>query len=257
MKHTRLFKFSATAKTADGQKVQVLELDTKAAGAHIPEWATHVRQHYCLDGDIETLRKGTGKSRADFLKELIIPSTPNIVAAEFAEILVADYIQYCLGCDVPRVRYFFKINRNVAVNGVDIVAFRNSPKEAVLDQLISCEVKAALVGANNATLQNAINDAGGKDPLRLPETLNAFKQRLLKTGDAAGATQVERYQNKADRPYVHITSATAVHSESTWNPVIVSAANCSGFPDSRFELLAIKGVDMMVLANKLYQAACA
>lgn len=257
MKHTKLFKVSGTAKTADGTKVQILEFDSKAADAHIAEWAAHVRNHYCVEGEIEVLRQGTGKSRANFLKELIIPSTPTIVAAEFAEILVADYIQFCLGCDVPRVRYFFKINRNVAVNGVDVVAFKKSAKEPLLDQLISCEVKAALVGANNATLQNAINDAGGKDPLRLPETLNAFKQRLIKNGDMARAAQVERYQDRVDRPYVHVSSATAVHSESTWDPVIISGANCSAFPEALFDLLAIKGIDMMALANKLYQAACA
>lgn len=76
-------------------------------------------------------------------------------------------------------------------------------------------------------------------------------------GDGVGAAEVERYQNKTDRPYIHITSATAVHSSSTWAPVIIASASCSGYPDSRFQLLAIKGVDMMGLARKLYEAACA
>lgn len=152
MKHSTLFNVAGTAKTSDGQKVEILEFDTKAAEAHIPAWAAHVRRHYCPDGDIEVLRKGTGKSRAEFLKELVLPSAANIVSGEFSEILVADYIQYCLGYNVPRVRYLFGINRNVAVNGVDIVGFKKSPKDAALDQLISCEVKAALVAANNATL---------------------------------------------------------------------------------------------------------
>ena len=258
LKHTEQFKTSAVARTVDGRKVRILDFDTNSAEAHIPEWAAHVRRHYCAEGDIDNLRRGTGKSRADFLRELVIPSAPNIIAAEFAEILVADYIQYRIGYDVPRIRYFFKSNRNVAVYGVDIVAFRKSRTNAAQDQLISCEVKAALVAANNDTLQNAINDAGGKDPLRLPETLNAFKHRFLKSGDAAGASQVERYQDKVGRPYEHITSAAAVHSEATWDRRIVSDARCSGFPDSRFELLlAIKGIDMMALAKKLYEAACA
>lgn len=257
MKHSTLFTFKKVLNTADGEPVAVFDFNAQNCSPMVPEWAVHLRAHYCLEAEIDNLRAGTGKTREEFLREMMFPSAPHVMSAEFAEILVADYIEFCMGYKVPRVRYLYKINPNLPVNGVDIVAFNKSMTDPKLDELMLCEVKAALVGVNLNTLQSAIDDAGGKDPLRMCDTLNAFKRRLQLAGNVAGAQEIERFQNRTERPYMYISAAAAVHSDATWDESIVSDALCNGFPNCKFRLLAIKGPDLMTLARDLYEAACA
>ena len=105
-----------------------------------------------------------------------------------------------------------------------------------------------------------MKDAGDKDtaadPMRLNDTLVATKARLRLLGDNAAVLRVERYQDKLQRPYVHIVAAAAVHCDTTYHADIVSAARCDEHA-TRFKLILIKGPAMMALARALYAAACA
>ena len=104
--------------TADGHEIEIWELRHTDDAAVLSECAKHFRQHYCDDEILDNLAKGTGKTRAQYLVELKFPDAkeppgPSIRAGDFAEIVVADYIEYKLGYWCPRqLRYDFKWNRN-------------------------------------------------------------------------------------------------------------------------------------------------
>lgn len=257
MKHKVLFKPTRQISTSDGNLVDVVEFDVANSEPLTPEWASHLREHYCLETELEGARSGTGKSRAEFIKEMILPTLPQVISSEFAEILVADFIEFLLGYQVPRVRYLLKMSPNALVQGVDIVCFKRNPNDSKLDELLTCEVKAALVASNPETLKNAISDAVNKDPFRVIDTMVALKRRYAIMGNIGGAQSVERFQNKTERPYVYVIAAAAVHSDATWDDTIASNLSCEILMQRRFKLLVIKGPDMMGLAYKLYEAACA
>jgi hypothetical protein len=260
MKHAKLFKSAGTAKTGDGRVVEILEFQCGAARALIPTWAAHLRSHYCSEEEVAKGIKGTGLSKKEFLKRHKIPSKGPVVSAEFAEILVADYIEFCLGYQVPRVRYLDKIRPDALVPGTDVVGFKRGERPP-LDELISCEIKSALVCKSDKTLHSAMKDAGAKDtgvdPLRMADTLVATKSRLSKLGLDEVAAQVERYQNKYERPYIHVVAAAAVHCDSTWHQDVLAKARYDGTPDVAFKLFLVKGPSLMALARDLYEAACA
>lgn len=99
---TRLKKFATPLATSDGRRIDVFELNIPSSAGYLSDWAASFRQHYCSDAEIDTLRKGTGLSRAEYLTQLVFPDErkapgPGIRAGDFAELLVADYVEYLLG----------------------------------------------------------------------------------------------------------------------------------------------------------------
>src|ERR1035441_8831654 len=56
-----------------GATCEVWELDVPSDSACLSEWAGRFRQTYCPDSDLDILREGTGKSRAEYLLELVFP----------------------------------------------------------------------------------------------------------------------------------------------------------------------------------------
>lgn len=151
------------------------------------------RQHYCDDELLDRLANGTGKTRAEYLVDLKFPDEkvapgPSIRVGDFAEIMVADYIEYKLGywCS-KHLRDDFKWNRNESTKGCDFIGFRFVKERDVSqnDELFVFESKAKLTG-NEAVnrLQDAVDDSA-KDRLREAMTLNALKQRYLERNDDA------------------------------------------------------------------------
>ena len=115
--------------TADGKTIEVWEFKHKNDEDILSAWATHFRNHYCLDSEIDSLRNGTGYSRAEYLKKIKFPDAttapgPSIRAGDFAEILVADYLRYILGYWVPRTRYVDKTIRNESTKGCDTIGLK-------------------------------------------------------------------------------------------------------------------------------------
>jgi hypothetical protein len=100
--------------TADGREIEIWELQHTDDAVVLSEWAMHFRQHYCDDELLDRLANGTGKTRAEYLVDLKFPDEkvapgPSIRVGDFAEIMVADYIEYKLGywCS-KHLRYDFK-----------------------------------------------------------------------------------------------------------------------------------------------------
>jgi hypothetical protein len=253
-----------TITTSDGAEVEVWELQAALDEETLAEWAHAFRQHYCADAELDQLCAGTGLSRKDYLRELVFPDSslapgPSIRAGDFAELLIADYVEHVLGYWVPRGKYASKAVRNESVKGVDIVGFKwvdpagTSPD----DLLLAFEVKAQLTDSKySGRLQVAIDDSA-KDMLRRAETLNAIKQRLLRSKDTADADRVQRFQNMADSPYQYRSGAAAVLSIQAFDAnTIASATTVATHPNrNTLQLLVVRGVYLMRLAHALYEAA--
>lgn len=250
--------------TGEGHEIEIWELQHTDDAAVLSEWAKHFRQHYCDDELLDTLRQGTGKSRAEYLVDLKFPDEknapgPSIRAGDFSEIIVADYIEYKLGFWCPRqLRYDFKWNRNESAKGCDVMGFRfvadGAPNPN--DELFVFESKAKFSGNEPVNrLQDAVDDSA-KDRLREAMTLNAFKQRYLERKEAEAAQKIERFQDEADRPFKRISGAAAVLSDHLFDENLIQTTTVAGhFNADNMKLVIVTGATLMGLVNALYGRA--
>lgn len=246
-----------------GEKCDVWELDVSENDACLGEWAKRFRQTYCLDSDLDILREGTGKSRAEFLIDLVFPDKsvapgPAVRAGDFAELLIADYVEFVLGYWVPRSKYAEKGSRDESVKGVDIVGFKCQGLDVpnANDEMLTFEVKAQLSGGKyTGRLQTAVNDSG-KDYLRAGETLAAMKRRMHVAGQREEMLVVQRFQNAVDRPYRLLSGAAAVLSDGAFDADALKSTSVADHNNAgRLKLIAVRGKDLMTLAHALYQRA--
>ncbi len=246
-----------------GEKCEVWELEVPKDDACLSEWASRFRQCYCPDSQLDLLREGTGKSRAEYLLELVFPDQtkapgPGVRSGDFAELLVADFVEFLLGYWVPRDKYAEKGSRNESVKGVDIVGFkwRHAEQPHPDDEMLTFEVKAQLRGGEyDKRLQAAVDDSA-KDYLRAGETLAAIKRRLLNMDDRNAAGVVQRFQNAVDRPYRLLSGAAAVLSDGAFDAAGLSATSVAKHNNAKsLRLAVVKGEGLMDLAHALYQRA--
>ncbi len=250
-------------KTVDGKTIEIWEFHHEEDDEILSAWAKHFRNHYCLDTEIDDLRKGYGYSRAEYLFKIKFPDEsqtpgPSIRSGDFSEVLVADYLQYILKFWVPRTRYCDKTIRNESIKGCDIIGFKiiYSEKDSPDDILAIYEAKAQFSGQTaKPRLQDAI-DNSIKDKIRKGESLNAIKQRLLYKGDHTDVKTVERFQNEEDKPYKEVSGAAALFSSSVYDKKIIKSSDTSKHPNSdNLKLIVIYGEDLMNLAHELYRRA--
>ncbi len=258
-----LKKYNKALATADGHQIDVWELRVSPTATNLSEWASNFRRHYCSDAEIDDLRKGTGLSRAEYLTQLVFPDMsiapgPGIRAGDFAELLIADYVEHRLGYWVPRGKYAEKSSRDESIKGVDILGFHlTSNTPAPLDTLLAFEVKSQLSGGNyKGRLQNAI-DASSKDYLRRAETLNATKRRLLQSGQLDKVLVVQRFQNLSDHPYSYHSGAAAVLSDTAYDETLLATSTkvMDHQNAGNLKLIVIRGNDLMKLVHLLYERA--
>lgn len=258
-----LKKTGKSLRSADGKNIDVWELSAPEADPCLSEWAATFRQHYCLDNEIDDLRDGTGLSRSEYLLQLVFPDKtkapgPGVRSGDFAELLVADYVEYKLGFWVPRGKYAEKAIRDESVKGVDILGFKvvEQGKESPADTLLAFEVKAQLGGGKyEDRLQKAVDDSS-KDYLRSAYTLNATKRRLLNAGLEKGALVVRRFQNMADRPYAFTSGAAAVLSDDSYDESAIQATKTAEHENAAsLELIVVRGSQLMALVHALYERA--
>lgn len=215
--------------TVDHHEVQVWELRHSDDPIVLSAWAKHFREHYCDDEMLKKLAKGTGMAHGEYLVNIKFPDAkkapgPSIRAGDFAEIVVADYIEYKLGYWCPRqLRYDSKAIRNESTKGCDVIGFRFVEDGTVNpnDELFVFEAKASLSGNRPINrLQDSVDDSL-KDRLREAMTLNALKQRYLERGESQSAQKVERFQNEADRPFRRISGAAAVITDPLFDASLI------------------------------------
>jgi hypothetical protein len=266
--HTAWLKLTKSKlTTADGIAVKVFELDIDHDDdPALTEWAKHFREHYCLDSQIDRLRRGTKKSRAEYLTELVFPDEsddfgPATRSGDFAEILIADLLESQFGFWTPRTRYDDKLVRNESPKGTDVLGFKfggtDPSKPSKKDTLISFESKAQLSGKKpKARLQDAVADST-KDVYRISESLNAMKRRLIARQDDEAADRVERFQDGMAVPYIRMSGAAAIFSSSVFDAAHISkTTDCSEHENvSNLMLVIIHSKTLMKFVHSFYERA--
>lgn len=258
-----LVKSQDSLTSVDGKIIEVYELCHTQDETILNRWADHFRNHYCLDEMIDALVEGTGKTKKEYLEEIVFPDErttpgPSVRSGDFGEILISDYLEFNLGYWVPRIRYDIKFNRNESTKGVDVLGFKivDSSGKNPEDSLFTFESKARLGSKpTGSVLQNAI-DHSGKDVLRRATSLNAVKRRKLHDGDTEAVKVIQRFQNPVDNPYQAIYGAAAIISKSYYDETSEQSADCSNHPENEsLKLVIIYGHDLMRLVHSLYRRA--
>lgn len=257
VKHTEWFNIDNInfLKSLTKEEVSIIDYEYLMDNQdYISDWAKHLRNHYCKDNEIDSLRKGTGLTRKEYLEQIKFPQKGHIISGDFSEILVADFLEHLKMYKIPRTRYLDKINKDTSPNGTDIIGFKVINGLAK-DELITCEVKARIASLNEDIVQEAITHAQ-KDNIRIAESLNAMKRSLLLAQDHENVKLVERFQNKVDRPYKKVTTAAIVHSNENWSSELVTTKALDSNGIENLDIIVIKGAKMMELARFLYGRAC-
>lgn len=271
--HTNWFmETGASLKTVDGKEIEVWEFRHQNEDEVLSQWAKHFRNHYCLDSQIDLLRGRL--SRSDYLRTIKFPSSdsnlgPGIRAGDFGEILVADYLEWLIGFWVPRVRWSSKVIRDESPKGSDIIGFRfeEDDKISKKDVMVIFESKTKFSASKINRLQDAVNGSA-KDQIRLDESLNYIKQKLLDSHEDQQAMKVERFQNPVDIQYQQIYGAVVVISDEFYKAEEMTSTDCRRTPDphrmnefikhpnrDKLHLVVIKGKSFMNLVNELYKRA--
>jgi len=256
---------SRRVRTKDGAEIAIWTLNHVPNAMILSAWAKHFRNHYCDDKQIDLLRKGTSHSRAEYLLQLKFPDAskspgPSIRSGDFAEVLIADYVEFLLGYWVPRTRYDDKTVRNESKKGSDVLGFRfqRADKWSPSDTLLIFESKAQLSGKKAGSIMQEAIDHSAKDELRKAESLNAVKQRLINRNETERVEWVERFQNQEDRPYKSLYGAAAIFTSEIFDEAVLKTSDASTHPHKpRLSLLVITGPKLMELVHQLYDlAAC-
>lgn len=259
-------------KTADGKEVEVWEFIHQDDEEILSAWAKHFRNHYCLDTDIDSM-KGR-KSRSVYLTEIKFPCQTSklgrsIRAGDFGEILIADYLQWVLNFWVPRVRWGSKVIRDESSKGCDVIGFRFHKKigTSSKDVLTVFETKTKFSKSSKNKIQDSINHSA-KDHIRIDESLNYIKQKMVELKEIDQAKLIERFQSPVDLPYLESYGAATIFSEEYFQSDEITSADTSKVPKSskskeftshpnrdQLVLLVVKGPDMMALVHELYRRA--
>lgn len=248
--------------TSDGREVRVFRFNYQEDQVILQAWAIHLREHYSSDEDMDSVRAPMGLSRTEYLRDVKFPSTagfgPSVRAGDFSEILVADYVEFLMGYNVPRTRYDRKDTRDSSTKSIDVLGFKFAEENQVNanDELLTGEVKASFRTPPSNNLQAAIDGSKNDYEVRLPFALNATYQRLKDRGELETANMVERFMNKTARPYENVTTAILMCSNVAWNENLVTEAD-SAHPNQNIILLVFLGDELMTLTNRLYELAYA
>ena len=227
--------------TNEGEIVEVFELLPNMDDEAFNEWATFFRQNYCVDDILDLLIQGTGMTKQEYLLSQKFPDAkegfgPGTRSGDFAELLISDYLEFILGYVVHRERYKNKFNRSSSTQGTDVIGFKlYGTKPSPNDELVTFEVKAQASGTEAKNrLQNAIDDS--------------YKEK----SNYEKASQVERFQNKPDRPYIEKYGAAAVHDTTTYSEDLIEKVKLKG---SKRWMIVVKRDNLMNLVHRLYEVA--
>lgn len=250
--------------TKDGLEIEQWEFNYEENEQIMSEWAKHFRNMYCNDSEIDTL-KNPLQTRKEFLLDIKFPDNgqggAKIRSGDFAELLVADLLEYLERYWVPRTRYDRKIRRNTSTFGCDVIALKqiDYSKPSISDEILVVEVKAQFNQRNNVSilprLQDAVEDSK-EDPIRRSESLQGMKTRLKDRGETELVKRLERFQLISQYPCKERYGAAACFTNDKFDEVNISETDCSDYQNKEWlRLLVIKGKNMMDLVNSLYERA--
>lgn len=248
--------------TIEGKKVEIYELDFQDDDAILSEWALHFRRQYCSDFDLKKLTKKMHKSQEEVLSSVKLPrqcdpTGPATRSGDFAELLIADYLEFILNYFVPRTRFDKRINPSIPTPGSDVVGIKCGILASISDELIIFEVKCTaseVKTPDKARLQDAI-DGSINDIVRLGDTLTAMYLRYIHDFSFVNSSRIARYLNPADNPYKIIYAAAAVQSTTNFDPALIKQVITIDHPSSDLKLLVIRCDKLMKIINDMYSRA--
>jgi len=268
--NSEYFLFDKELKTSSGKNIEVYKLDTETLNDEcLNEWALGLRNNYVEEQLIDSLISGTGLTKKQYLETHIFPNPNNSTGAatmsgEFGEILVYDFINYVLEYYVTRTRYLEKINPNMPQSGTDVIGYMIDDIDypSIKDKLLVAEVKtrSSIKGKRMSIEDNFLKSAildSNKDKIRLGESLNAEKRRLLIYNRNQEAKIVERFQNKTDNPFnLHFFAVAVIDSFFYSDEFILSVLNNLENEISNKNILIIHSVELKNFLRDLYKRAC-
>lgn len=268
--NSKYFIFDKSIPTSSGEEIQVYKLNRELLDNNsLNNWALGLRDNYVEEILLESLVQGTGLTQKEFLEKNIFPNHQNKLGAstmsgEFGEILVYDYINFVLKHYITRTRYLEKVNPDMPVSGSDVIGYKvkNINKPSKSDHLIVAEVKtrSSKVGNKNRSCEKTVKDAiehSIKDRVRIGESLNAEKRRLLNRSRNDEAKIVERFQNKTDNPFTLDFFAVAVlDSELYSDQVVLDVVNSQHENIKSTNILIIHSKELKLFLRDLYRRAC-
>lgn len=264
------FLLDKELKTSHGKVIQVYKLNKEILDEKcMNEWALGLRNNYVEEQIIESLVRGTGLTKEEYLKNNIFPNPNNSLGAatmsgEFGEILVYDFINFVLMYYVTRTRYLEKINPDLPVSGTDVIGYMidNIEKPDIKDKLLVAEVKTRSskdgkkITLDENPLKSAILDSN-KDKIRIGESLNAEKRRLIYRNRNQEVKIIERFQNKTDNPYnLNFFAVAVLDSYFYSEEFILNVINNMGNDISDKNILIIHSVELKKFLRSLYKRAC-
>lgn len=268
--NSEFLKFDRSILSKNGNKIDVFRLENDLLDDNsLNNWASGLRNNYVEKNLLESLVEGTGLTQKEFLEKNIFPNPQNKIGAstmsgEFGEILVYDYINFVLKYYVTRTRYLEKVNPNMPVSGSDVIGYhvKNIDNPGKTDHLIVAEVKTRSSNSGNKkrlcekTVKDAI-DHSVKDRVRLGESLNAEKRRLLNRSRIQEAKIVERFQNKTDKPFTIDFFAVAVmDSDFYLDQEVLDVVNIQYEKLETTSILIIHSKELLNFLRDLYRRAC-
>lgn len=268
--NSQYFIFDKSIHSSYGDEVQIYRLNSEIVDEDsLNKWALGLRNNYVEENLLESLVQGTGLTTKEFLEKNVIPNYnralgPTTMSGEFGEILVYDYINFVQKYYVTRTRYLDKVNPNTAISGSDVIGYKvenvNMPSES--DQLFVGEVKTRSSKSGNRdklckkTVSDAINDSN-KDRVRIGESLNAEKRRLIYRSRRDEVKIVERFQNNTDHPYITDFYAIAVLDSALYSDqAVVDVVNGMHKEIGSTKILIIHSNELMLFLKDLYRRAC-
>lgn len=268
--NSEYFKFDKSILTKNGNEIHIYKLNSELLDDNsLNNWAFELRNNYIEEHILEKAISGTGLAKKEYLEKMIFPD-PNIpqgaaiMSGEFGELLVYDYIDYVLKYYVPRIRYLNKVNPNTPIHGSDVIGYKikigNQPSKD--DELLVAEVKTRSTVSGDKTkactkiVTDAITDSN-KDRVRVGESLNAEKLKLLSRNRIEEANIVERFQNKTDNPYKLEFFAVAVMDNELYSDqVVLDVVNSQGGNIKSTNILIIHSKKLKLFLRDLYRRAC-
>lgn len=250
--------------SVDGKTIEIYSLNCDLSDdAIMSEWATHFRNQYCDDAEIDFL-KPKHQSRKDYLNQIKFPDPshapgPSIRTGDFGEIVISDFLEFLENYWVPRTRYNRKTIKDESEKGTDVLAFKFTSPTAFStnDQLCIFEVKAGYSNTRDKydRLQDAVNGSQ-KDEKRKAESLNAIKKRFIDLRQFNEADKIERFQDPADIPYIQEYGAAALFDENIFLPTRIISVDCTEHSNNDIlRLIVISVKEMKTLINSLYKRA--
>lgn len=249
--------------TACGHEIEIWSLDHQEDEHILSEWASQFRQNYIPDDLLPIMVDGTGKTKAQYLRDTVLPDAknvpgPSLRSGDFGEIIVADFMEYILGYWSPReLRYQFRWNRNDSTKGCDVIGFKFACKDAISkdDELFIYETKSGAAATKANRLKDAVEDSH-KDRLREGMTLNAIKRQFVERGAMDEVKRVQRFQNQADRPFRRVNGAAAILDEAVFATTNLAEIDASEhFNTGNLSLIVIRAPELMKLIHSLYEKA--